>query len=414
MMSRCCLLLTVALLSVSTATAENWPGWRGPRRNGISADPRVPVTWSTKKNIAWKTAVVGSGISNPVVWGEQVFLTASDGKRLANLHVICLDRDSGQERWHARLWGSLPTRYHGSKSSMASPSPVTDGRHVWAFFGTGDVFCLEANGGGLVWHRSLGGEYGVFENRFAASSSPLLFRDLLLVQVDHYGDSYLVALDQRTGGNRWKVDRPGRWLSWSSPQLIQREDGGWEFVVCGSQRVEAFDPVTGSALWQVGEMRRECIPSPLVIGGRLYVVSGPSGPSMRIRPGGRGDVTGTHVEWKNSRGAPFVPSAILVGNRYYLVTDKGIGTCLDATTGQLVWQKRFPGGFTASPVAAGQRIYWTNEAGLTIVIRGGGDRYEELARNPIGEPVFASPALSQGRFFLRTARHLFCVKANAR
>ena len=161
-------------------------------------------------------------------------------------------------------------------------------------------------------------------------------------------------------------------------------------------------------------MRRECIPSPLVIGGRLYVVSGPSGPSMRIRPGGRGDVTGTHVEWKNSRGAPFVPSAILVGNRYYLVTDKGIGTCLDATTGQLVWQKRFPGGFTASPVAAGQRIYWTNEAGLTIVIRGGGDRYEELARNPIGEPVFASPALSQGRFFLRTARHLFCVKANAR
>ena len=227
MTTRCALLLMVVCLGVSTVSAEDWPGWRGPQRNGISTDGRVPVTWSPTKNIAWKTPIVGSGISNPIVWGERVFLTASDGKRLANLHVLCLDRDTGRERWHARLWGSLPTRFHGSKSSMASPSPVTDGRHVWAFFGTGDVFCLEADGGGLVWHRSLAGEYGVFENRFAASSSPLLFQDMLLMQVDHYGDSYLVSLDQRTGGNRWKVDRPGRWLSWSSPQLIQREDGGW-------------------------------------------------------------------------------------------------------------------------------------------------------------------------------------------
>ncbi len=410
MTGRVWLLVVVVGVPGGVVQAENWPGWRGPSRNGTSADTAVPVSWSATKNVAWKTPLPGSGISNPIVFGDRVFVTASDGKNLANLHVMCLDRDGGGFRWHRRLWGTSPTRYHGSKSSMASPSPVTDGRNVWSFFGTGDVFCFDAATGNLAWHRSLAGEYGAIENRFATSSSPLLYRDMLLLQVDHYGASYLVALDQKTGANRWKVDRPGRWLSWSSPQLIRRPDGGDEFIVCGSQRVESFHPATGKALWTVGDMRRECIPTPLYADGRLYVVSGPSGPSMRIRPGGRGDVTATHVEWKNSRGAPFVPSAILVGRRYYLVTDGGIATCLDAENGKLVWQKRFGGGYTASPVAAGDRIYWVNEAGSTLVIRGGGDRYEELSKNPIGESVFASPAISQGRFFLRTTRHLVCLR----
>ena len=401
---------TIVAVTCEESCAENWPGWRGPDRNGVSRDTGVPLNWSADSNVAWKTPLPGSGISNPVIFDDRVFVTASDGKNLANLHVICLSRDSGQIHWHQRLWGTAPTRYHGNKSSMASPSPVTDGRHVWAFFGTGDVFCFESDSGQLIWHRSLSGEYGVIENRFATSSSPLLYRDTILLQVDHYGDSYLVALDRKTGSNRWKVDRPGRWLSWSSPQLIRLKGGRHEFIVCGSQRVESFDPGTGRALWTAGEMRRECIPTPLFINGRLYVVSGPSGPSMRIRPGGSGDVTKTHVEWKNPRGSPFVPSAIVVGKRYYLVTDSGIATCLDTETGKQVWQKRFGGGFTASPVAAGDRIYWVNESGVTLVIRGGGDRYEELARNAIGESVFASPAISQDRFFLRTTRHLVCLK----
>ena len=405
------LAVIVLTVGVGEVGAENWPGWRGPNRNGVSRDTGVPLKWTADSNVAWKTALPGSGISNPVIFDDGVYVTASDGKSLANLHVICLDRDGGQVRWHQRLWGTAPTRYHGSKSSMASPSPVTDGRHVWAFFGTGDVFCLDAATGQLAWQRSLSGEYGVIENRFATSSSPVLYRDTLLLQVDHYGDSYLVALDRKTGSNRWKVDRPGRWLSWSSPQLIRLAGGRHELVVCGSQRVESFDPGTGKALWSVGDMRRECITTPLFIDGRLYVVSGLS---MRIRPGGSGDVSGTHVEWRNTRGSPFVPSAIVVGKRYYLVTDRGIATCLDTETGKQVWQKRFGGGFTASPVAAGDRIYWVNESGVTLVIRGGGDRYEELSRNPIGASVFASPAISQDRFFLRTTGHLVCLKTSAR
>jgi outer membrane protein assembly factor BamB len=343
------------------------------------------------------------------VWEDKVFVTSSDGPKQSDLHLICLDRDTGREVWHLRLWGTAPTLYHATKSSMASPTPVTDGRHVYAFFGTGDVFCVDF-AGGLVWQRSLADEYGEFENRFAASSSPLLYRDLLLLQCDHYGKSYVLALDQATSANRWKADRPEAWLSWATPQLVPvGSDGTHEFVVCGSEKIDAYDPLTGEKLWTVRGMRRECIPTPVFGHGLLYAVSGPKGPTFAIKPGGRGDVTESHVVWSNVRGSPFVPSAILVGDLYYLVDDHGIATCLDSETGKVVWQKRFQGDFTASPVAAGGHIYFVNEAGETVVIRSGVPTYDEVARNALNEPVFASPAISQGKLFLRSARNLYCI-----
>ena len=189
--------------------------------------------------------------------------------------------------------------------------------------------------------------------------------------------------------------------------------GRHELVVCGSLKVDAFDPLTGERLWTVGGMRRECIPTPVVAHGRVYVASGPSGPSMAIRPGGRGDVTRTHVVWSNARGAPFVPSAIVVGDYYYLVDDKGIATCLGAHDGRLRWQKRLRGRFTASPVSGDGKIYFVNEAGETTVIRAGIGKYVEVAKNHVQEPVFASPAISQGHLFLRTAKHLICIGPKA-
>ncbi|GIT31152.1 MAG: hypothetical protein Ct9H300mP1_31980 [Planctomycetaceae bacterium] len=329
---------TIVAVTGEESCAENWPGWRGPDRNGVSRDTGVPLNWSADSNIAWKTPLPGSGISNPIIFDDRVFVTASDGKNLANLHVICLSRDSGQIHWHQRLWGTAPTRYHGNKSSMASPSPVTDGRHVWAFFGTGDVFCFESDSGQLIWHRSLAGEYGVIENRFATSSSPLLYRDTILLQVDHYGDSYLVALDRKTGSNRWKVDRPGRWLSWSSPQLI-RLKGDVQILSSGGPSGSSRSIPDGPCVVDGRRDASECFPTPLFINGRLYVVSGPSGPSCGFVPAGPG-VTKTHVEWKNPRGRRLCPRQSC-GKRYYLVTDSGIATCLDTETGKQVWQKRF-------------------------------------------------------------------------
>ena len=406
-----CLLLTGVLFAMNPGNthAENWPGWRGPTRDGHSTETGVPLAWSVEKNIAWKTPLPGYGISNPIIWNDRVIVTASDKKNIFNLHVLCLSRDTGRVLWHQKFWGTAPTRHHSNKSSMASPAPVTDGKHIFAFFGTGDVFCLNMDGL-LVWQRSLAGEYGKFENRFAASSSPVLFKNLLLLQCDHYGDSYLIGIDKKTGRNRWKTARPNCWLSWSSPLIVKVPgQNQHELIVSGSHKLEAFNPTTGTKLWTVQGMRRECIPTPVFAHGLIYAVSGPKGPTFAIRPGGKGDVSKTHVKWTAQRGAPFVPSAILVGDRYYLVDDAGIGTCFNAHTGKRLWQRRFGGKFTASPVAADGKIFFVDEAGTTLILDATSPGYKEIARNKLAEPTFASPAISQGRFFQRTTKHLYCI-----
>lgn len=399
----------VAFLIATNAHCENWPGWRGPRRNGISNETRVPTRWTDSEGIQWKVPIIDSGGSSPIVWEDKIFLTAADGPRKSNLHVICLSRDTGKEIWHRQFWGTAPTLFHDPKGSMATPAPVTDGSLVFAFFGTGDVFCLDV-AGDLHWQRSLAGEYGEFENRFGAASSPVVYDGTLILQCDHYGASYIVAIDKQTGANRWKVNRPECWLSWSSPQLVPVGER-FELVVSGSHKVDAFNPASGEKLWTVQGMARECIPTPVFGDGLVFVVSGPNNPTLAIRPGGTGDVTASHVAWQNQRGAPFVPSAIVVGAHYYLVDDQGIGTCLDAQKGKLLWQKRFAGAYSASPVAAEGRVYFTDEAGTTIVVDANEKRFREVSRNSLGEPVFASPAISDGRIFIRSASHLFAIQS---
>lgn len=385
--------------------AADWPGWRGPARNGVTDDIGVPTTWSATQNVLWKVEVPGSGISNPIIWQDCVFLTASEGRDHSELHVICYDRATGKERWHQRLWGTAPTLFY-PQSGMASPSPQTDGKTVFAFFGTGDVFCFDMKGG-LLWQRALAHEYGRFQNRFAASSSPLLFENKLIVQCDHYGDSYLVALDSRTGTNLWKVDRPKAWHSWSSPQIIASKNQQ-ELVISGSTKLDAYDPGSGDRLWTVRGLAQECIPTPVFGHGLLYAVSGPNGDHYAIRPGGRGDVTESHVVWRHSRGTSFVPSAIIVDDRYYLADDKGFARCWEIPSGKELWRKRFKGKFTASPVAADGKLYFVSETGNTLVLDATSRDYVELARNEVGEDVLSSPAISHGAFFLRTSKHLFC------
>ncbi len=386
--------------------AEDWPGWRGPQRNGVTKDTGVPTTWSATKNILWKLPLPGTGISNPVIVQDRVVVTASEGQDQSDLHVICYDRATGKEQWHQQLWGTSPTLFY-PRSGMASPSPLTDGQRIFAFFGTGDVFCIDMDGG-LLWQRSLAHEYGRFQNRFAASSSPLLFEDKLILQCDHYGDSYLVALNPRTGANVWKADRPDVWHSWSSPQIVASGDQH-ELIVSGSMKLAAYDPGSGDRLWTVRGLAQECIPTPVFAHGLLYAVSGPNGSHFAVRPGGRGDVTESHVVWNHRRGTSFVPSAIIVGDRYYLADDKGFARCWTIPSGKLLWRKRFKGRFTASPVAADGKLFFVNEAGSTLVIDAISSDYVELARNEVGEDVLSSPAISHGCFFLRTSKHLFCI-----
>jgi outer membrane protein assembly factor BamB len=395
-------LIAVAIWGVLPA---DWPGWRGPQGNGISADKDTPVNWSATAGVRWKVPLVGKGVGNPVIWGDRVFLTSSDGPRHDQLHLFCLDRRDGRARWHQTFWGTAPTLRHEQKSSMATPTPVTDGQHVWAFFGSGDLFCLDLDGN-LVWCRSLAQEFEPFQNRFGMGSSPVLAGDRLLLQCDHWGQSYLLAVDKRTGKTLWKTDRAEH-VSWSTPLVVDVE-GRPQLIACATFHVKGYDVETGRELWSAGGLTRECIPTPVAAGGLILVVSGLKGEALALRSGGRGDVTESHVLWRNGRGAPFVPSALLLDGLYYQVDDRGIGTCFDARTGDLVWQERLGGAFTASPVAADGKLYFIDEEGVTTVLRAGRE-FERLSRNAIGEPVFASPAIASGELFIRGDRHLFCI-----
>jgi len=402
----CCIAMFFGLVVAPTSHGDDWPQWRGPQRNGVSQDLGLVTTWSSTENIRWRVPIPGAGISNPIVWQDSVVVTASDGVDHSELHVICFDRQSGEKRWHQTLWGTSPSLFY-PQSGMASPSSVTDGERIFSFFGTGDVFCFDMDGG-LYWQRALSWEYGRFQNRFAASSSPLLFDGKLILQCDHYGDSYVVALDVKTGEDVWKSDRPDVWHSWSSPILVaagrQRE-----LILAGSEELNAYAPGTGEKLWTIRGLAQECIPTPVFGQELLYAVSGPNGHHFAIQLGGRGDVTDTHVVWKHRKGTSFVPSAIIVADRYYLCDDKGFARCWSIPSGKLLWRKRFQGKFTASPVVADGKMFFVNEAGSTLVLDATTSEYVELARNDIGEEVLSSPAIASGCFFLRTSKHLYCI-----
>jgi len=399
--------LCVVQSSVLIASASDWPGWRGPRGDGVSDERDAPSRWSATQGVRWSAPLPGKGVGQPVISGDRIFLTSSDGHRHDQLQFICLDRRDGRELWRRNFWGTAPTLRHEQKSSMATPTPVTDGEHVWAFFGTGDLFCLDRDGN-LVWCRSLAQEYEPFQNRFAMGSSPVLVGDVLILQCDHWGQSYLIGIDKRTGKNIWKTDRAEH-VSWSSP-LVVDVDGRKELVCSATFQVKGYDAATGRELWSAAGMTRECIPTAVAGDGLIFAVSGMKGETLAIRAGGRGDVTESHVVWRNQRNAPFVPSAILFDGLYYLVDDKGIAACLEATSGKLVWQQRLGGAFSASPIAAAGRIYFIDEDGTTTVIAAGRE-FNVLGKNPLDEPVFASPAISRGELFIRTDRHLFCIRS---
>jgi outer membrane protein assembly factor BamB len=401
-------LLTAGCLAFGgVAVAADWPGWRGPNGNGVSAERRLPTTWSETAHVRWKVPVGGAGVSAPVVWGEHVFLTASDGRHNTDLHVYSYRRSDGHVRWHTRLFGSAEPESEFAQGGMAVPTPVTDGRHLYALFGTGDLVCLDFEGK-PVWIRSLAQEYGPFRNRWGMAASPLLVGDLLVVLVDHWGGSYLLGIGAQSGRTRWKKGRRAT-VSWSSPAGAVVGDKT-QIVVAGSGYLWGYDAATGAERWKVGGLQMECIPSPVVQGGVVYAASGPRDATLAVRLDGRsGDLTRSNVAWRSRRGAPYVPSPVCYEGRCYLVDDQGIAACLDAATGAELWRQRVGGRYQASLVAGAGKVYYTNLDGVVTVARAG-PRFQVLARNRLGEAIVASPAASHGQLFLRGETHLFCIE----
>lgn len=439
------LMVTTAITAlIATTSAADWPHWRGPHATGVADERTVPTRWSATENVVWKARLGGLGVSTPIVFGDRIFVTsqigagtrrpgnhprlvqsgnaaaageqalgaersgsgdAGDGKTF--FLVEAFNRADGRRVWERRVEaaGDFPGVH--DKHNMASPSPVTDGRMVYAWFATGQIVALNVDGT-IAWQRHLGREIAPFDVAWGHSSSPVLHEDTLLLLCDHASASYLLALDKRTGKERWKADRGKGRSSYSTP-LVVRTPARVEVIVNSSERVDAYDAATGALLWHVGESNRFPVPSPVFHDGIIYMSRGyRSGPYFAVRPGGSGDVSATHVLWQVPTGAPYVSSLVYHDSRLYMANDVGVLTAIDAKTGERIWQERIDGVFSASPVAAGGHIYFVSENGDTIAVKSGATP-SVVARNSVGERIIASPAVANGRIYLRTDSHVWAI-----
>lgn len=407
--------VVIVLASVTASNGDNWPQWRGPALNGISDEIGLPTSWSTDNNIAWRLPLPAWSGSTPIIWGETIFLNVADGE---NIHLWAVDRDRGEVRWQRLLSGG---DHRERKQNMSSPSPVTDGNHVWVMTGTGIITALDFEGG-AVWSRDLQADYGAFGLNWGYASSPLLHEDALYVEVLHGmktdDPSYLLRLDKFTGATEWRVERHTDAIrespdAYTTPALLEH-DGRTEIVISGGDVVTGHDPSTGAEVWRANGLNPQNIPSyrivasPVTMDGIIYAPTRVR-PLLAIKAGGRGDITESHRLWSFDDG-PDVPTPVTDGTYFYSVNDKGIVFCLDAKTGETVYgpERLVPGTYSGSPVLADGKIYITNEDGLTNVIKAG-PQFEILAGNDLGDYTLSSPAISDGQIFIRTASALYAI-----
>ena len=412
-------VLLAGLTVAPAATGENWPHWRGPARTGVSAETGLPVTWGPDANVAWKVEMPAWTGSTPIVWGERIFLNVADGE---NISLWCLDRNRGETLWVRHLSdGDRRLR----KQNMSSPSPVTDGEHVYVMTGTGRLVAFDFDGNER-WRRDIQASYGRFGLNWGYASSPLLVDDALFVQVIHGmrtdDPSYVLRIDRRTGETVWRVERPSDARrespdSYTTPALLEYR-GAREIVITGGDVVTGHDPETGRELWRADGLNPRdngayrIIASPVVHGEMIYAPTRVR-PLLALRAGGRGDVTTSHLVWQTDNG-PDVPTPTTDGRYFYIVNDQGIVWVLDAQTGEEIYgrQRLRPGTYSASPVLADGRVYITSEAGVTSVFRAGPE-FELLAENDMDDYVLSSISVSDGQIFLRTTSHLYAIGERA-
>ena len=402
--------------------AENWPGWRGPSGDGISAGKGIPTKWSSKENIAWRIAVRGEGHSSPIVWGDKVFLTSSLTEKNKRI-LLCIDRLSGQTVWQRDVVQSPPETIH-RLNSRASGTPATDGKQVYVTFmrAEGDEVIapnvgserLITPGKIIVAAYDLDGNekwktnVGDFVSAHGFNTCPVLFEDLLILNGDHDGDAYLVALDRQSGRQRWRTRRENKTRSYVTP-IIREIDGITQMILSGSLCIASYDPRNGKRHWIVDGPTEQFVASMVYDGKYVFATGGyPERHTLAIRPGGKGNVTDTHIAWRTTRGAAYVPSPIISGRYLLMVADSGIASCFEARTGKRHWMERLPGGHSPSPVSADGLVYFVSDRGVTTIIRPS-ETFAVIAKNELGEPVSASPAISQGQIFLRTHQHLYCI-----
>ena len=399
----------VRMIAVEGDGARFWPRWRGPSGQGLVADGAYTDAWSPTSRVQWKSAVPGSGNSSPVVWGDQIFVTTAR-ERGRRLSLIAFNRADGKVQWETFIPQDGVEWVH-DKNGYASATPATDGQRVYASFGRHGLAAFDLSGK-LLWHR----RFGVIDNYHGPAGSPVLYKDRIFLFQDQNStptqSAFVAAFDKATGKTLWQTKRTET-VGWGTPVVIKTGERD-ELIVSGQRRVAAYNPDTGGELWTVRGNTYEVIPTPVVGHGLLFASSGRAGPTMAIRPGGSGDVTGSHVAWSTPKGSPFVPSGIVVGDLLYLVNDmQSVLTVYEATTGALVYQSRLGiaqrEGFSASPVAVNGKVFFTNDEGQTFVVQAGRE-FKLLHVNELGSRTLASPALVDGSWYWRTAEGMVAIR----
>lgn len=388
---------------------ENWPCWRGPQGDGTSDDSGAPVYWSAASNVLWRVAIPGAGHASPVVWENRIFLvTAIAGSEERVL--LCLNRDDGRELWRQTVVRT-PLEGKHPLNSHASSTPATDGRLVYVAFLDRTEMLVAAFD--LDGRRKWLVRPGPFESKHGFCSSPVLYRDKVIVNGDHDGNSYIIALDRESGRTVWKTPRENQTRSYCVP-LIRSIGGRTQMVLSGDKCVASYDPENGRRHWLIDGPTEQFVAS-LVYSpkaGLLFMTGGfPDHHLLAIDPTGTGNVTRTHIRWRTNKGVAYVPSPIVVGEYLLIVSDSGVAHCFEAATGKLLWQERM-GEHHASLVSAGGLVYFLNDDGLTRLVKPGRG-YELVASNELGEKCFASPAISNGQLFIRGDRSLFCIADRA-
>jgi outer membrane protein assembly factor BamB len=431
----------------SSICAQNWPQFRGPSATGVVEGQPSAVTWDASKtvNTVWKTPIPGLGHSSPVVWGDKVFIAtavtsgAKDETRYGlygdvapvkddpkhTWKVYALDKRSGKILWERIAYEGLPKVKRHPKSTHADSTPVTDGKHLIVLFGSHGLYAYNLNGK-LLWKQDLGvldaGWFYDADYQWEHGSSPVIYKDLVIVQADVQKDSFIAAYHLKTGKLAWKTPRD-EISSWGTPTVYFGKTRD-EVVTNGSKAIRGYDPATGKELWRLTPNSEVTTPTPFVAHDLIYVTSGyaPIQPIYAIRPGATGDISlkdgkesNDFIAWSKKRGGPYMPTPIVYGDYLYTCSNQGVLTAYNAKTGERIYQERLGGkggAFTASPVASDGKLYFSSEDGDVFVVKAG-PKYELLATNPVGEVMMATPAISEGLVFVRGLKHLFAFGAAA-
>lgn len=406
----------VTCLFARPCCAENWPGFRGPTGQGVSTEKHLPLTWSLSENLAWRVEVAGIGWSSPVVWENHVLLTSATPDGIA-CRLICLDAERGTTVWDKELFRQEPPRKL-AENSHATPTPVTDGKRVYAAFNGGRIVAVDF-AGNVTWSW----RDEAFVSKHGLAASPILFGDLLIMPFDGNGPAdvnnigfltawegaFIVALDKSTGQEKWRAKRGLSRQAHVTP-LVMDVNGRPQLISGAGDVVQGFEPESGQRIWTVRSSGEGVVPSIVIGQGLVFTSSGYGAPAIRaVRPDGQGDVTATHIAWESRDNVPLMPSFAFADGLLFCVKESGVATCLEAATGKVLWQQRLGGKHEASPVLAEGRLYFLAKDGTATVIAA--ERaFKQLARNTLEGPCEASPAVSNGRIFIRSQSALFCIR----